>query len=80
MDLYYDEGVRDLRREALRITAQNDEKAIAEAARIFGWRRPAKYKVRAIAKGARSGHRVVLSFTAPPSLAEITAKPENDQQ
>ena len=51
MDLYYDDGARDLRREVLRITAHDDDEATSEAIRIFGWRRPVRYEVRAIAKG-----------------------------
>jgi hypothetical protein len=75
MDLYYDDGARDLRREVLRITAHDDDEAIGEAARIFGWRNPVKYEVRAITKGARTGHRVVHAFTAPPPPVE--AEPES---
>jgi len=70
MDLYYDDGARDLRREILRITAHDDDEAIGEATRIFGWRKPVKYEVRAITKGARTGHRVVHAFTAPLSQNE----------
>jgi hypothetical protein len=79
MDLYFDDGTRDLRREVLRITAHDDDEAIGEATRIFGWRFPVKYAVRAITKGARTGHRVVHSFTAPPPMIEVEPEPERDQ-
>jgi hypothetical protein len=82
MDLYYqDAGARDLRREVLRITAADDDEAIAEATRIFGWRNPVKYDVRAITKSARTGHRVVTSFTAPivEEVPEPATEPDTDQ-
>jgi hypothetical protein len=70
VDLYYDDGAPDLRREVLRITAHDDDEATSEAIRIFGWRRPVRYEVRAIAKGGRTGHRVVRSFSASPSAPD----------
>lgn len=78
MDLYFDDGARDLRREVLRITAHDDDEATSEATRIFGWRNPVKYEVRAITKGARTGHRVVRSFPASPRAPDGAPVIERD--
>ncbi len=77
MDLCYDDGNPEaLRREVLRITAADDDEAIAEASRISSWRHPARYDVRAIAKAARSNHRVVFASELIERPVEKTAEPK----
>lgn len=63
MDLYFaaDDGSSKLRREALRIVADDDAAAIAEAQRIDQWKKTASFQVRSIRNSARSGDKVIYS-------------------
>ncbi|MEP7241283.1 MAG: hypothetical protein ABI697_10400, partial [Devosia sp.] len=61
MDLYFQDAARSdrLRHEALRIVADDDDAAVAEAKRIDSWKRPYSLQVRLIRSSTRSGDKVV---------------------
>ncbi len=77
VDLFYPGETsrpEDLRRDVMRIEADSDEAAIEEAVRISSWREPVRYEVRAIVKGARTGHRLVhasASRAEPAAAADV---------
>jgi len=65
MDLYYPEERQParFRREVLRIDAEHNLAAIAEALRIDGWRKSSHYRVRAIKNSSRSSDEVLFEST-----------------
>jgi len=69
LDLFYPvrPGSDQLRREVLRIEAENDEVALAEGVRIDGWRKPQFYQVRAIRNSSRAGDKVLFTSQVPES-------------
>lgn len=76
LDLYYagDSDPEKLRREVMRIEAQDDDEAIQEGIRVSGWRHPVRFDVRAITNSARTGDRLVHTATTAPE-AEPTEAP-----
>ena len=66
MDLYFseDDSGERFRREVLRIHAESEADAVAEAERVNGWRNSSHYRVRAIKTSARSGDVVVFDSQA----------------
>ncbi len=70
MDSYFaDERERDgLRREVMRIVADDDAEALAEAERLDSWKNSSFYEVRAIKNSVRSGDKVIFSSRAAQSL------------
>lgn len=63
MDSYFpDERGRDgLRREVMRIVADDDAEALAEAERLDGWKQSSFYEIRSIKNSARSGDKVIFT-------------------
>ena len=63
MDLFYpvSEGSDRLRRDVLRIEAENDEAAIAEGQRIDSWRKTQFYNTRAIHNSSRNGDKLIFT-------------------
>jgi hypothetical protein len=72
MDSYYpDDNARDgLRREVMRIVADDDEAAITEAKRLDSWKQSSFYEIRAIKNSARSGDKVIFSTRVEEPAAE----------
>ncbi len=60
-----DERIGYYRREVMRIDVADDAEALAEAARLDGWKKSSFYQVRAIMTSTRSGDRVIFSTLAP---------------
>lgn len=63
MDLFYltANAAKPSRVDALRIDADNDEAALAEARRIDTWRKTEFYRIRAIHNSSRAGDKVIYS-------------------
>ncbi len=68
MDLYFPDERRPegLRRDVMRIFAENDAEAVAEAERINGWKQPAHYDIRSIRNSARSGDKLIFTSRISP--------------
>jgi hypothetical protein len=62
MDLYFPQNDRtdQFRRDVLRIHAESDAEAVAEAHRVNGWRNSSHYRIRSIRTASRSGDVVVF--------------------
>jgi hypothetical protein len=75
MDLYFpaETGSNRPRREALRIVADDDAAAIAEAQRIDQWKHTESFQVRSIRNSARSGDKLI--FSSKPADEVEAAKP-----
>ena len=61
MDSYFPGVSAKPRREVMRIVADSDAEALAEAARLDGWKQSSFYEVRSINSSARSGDKVIFS-------------------
>jgi hypothetical protein len=62
MDSYFTAANPDKpRREVMRIVADNDADALAEASRLDSWKRSHFYEVRSIESSARSRDKVIFS-------------------
>lgn len=75
MDSYFPEreGSTKLRREVMRIVADDDEAARIEAKRLDAWKQSSFFEVRAISSSARSGDKLVLSTRVQdPTTSEAT--------
>ena len=77
MDLFYPTGDASgrLRREVLRIEAENDDVALAEGQRIDSWLKTQFYQIRAIHNSSRAGDKVIYSsqVAETPEAATDTA-------
>lgn len=73
MDLYFpaDAGSARPRREALRIVADDDAAAIAEAQRIDQWKHTKSFQVRSIRNSARSGDKVIYNSKPADDETEV---------
>ncbi len=63
MDSYFpDDRERDgLRREVMRIVADDDAAALVEAERLDSWKHSSYYEIRSIRNSVRSGDKVIFS-------------------
>ena len=72
MDLFYPDGSDPdrLRREVLRIEAEDDEAAVAEGHRMDRWRKTSYFQIRAIRTSARSGDKLIFSSQVESTVPE----------
>lgn len=74
MDLFYPArpGAKPTRHDALRIDAEDDEAALAEARRIDAWRKTEFYQIRAIHNSVRTGDKLIFSSAVEAPAADTT--------
>lgn len=77
MDSFYPESADSdrLRRETVRIFADDDTSAVAEGQRIDAWKGSTYFRIRAINSSARTGDKVIFD-TKPPEPLDESVAPE----